>query len=238
MGSCNSAATPTGPPLIRIPGVLPKIWVPSLYLGGLTFVLALPAVRASKGPPWRVWLSVIIVVSIVGGLGEYTSPHLADPRRSPPRRNRPRSRMPRPELGPVDKFDSERPIREDGFLRDGDGSVYWLLATFLPGFRQFRFPAKLFTFTALGLAALAGLGWDRVCSRTHARRERSSRRFCSALPLATLVGRLDRSGSRFCATLRGNRIELDVRPARCRRRVPGDHPMPGARRSRTRWDCC
>ncbi len=30
----------------------------------------------------------------------------------------------------------------------------------LPGFRQFRLPAKLFTFTALGLAALAGIGWD------------------------------------------------------------------------------
>ena len=34
------------------------------------------------------------------------------------------------------------------------------MTTLLPGFRQFRFPAKLFTFTALGLAALAGMGWD------------------------------------------------------------------------------
>ena len=33
------------------------------------------------------------------------------------------------------------------YLRDGDGGIYWLLATLLPGFRQFRFPAKLFTFT-------------------------------------------------------------------------------------------
>ena len=32
------------------------------------------------------------------------------------------------------------------------------LSTLLPGFRQFRFPAKLFTFTTLGMAALAGLG--------------------------------------------------------------------------------
>src|SRR5262249_2888766 len=47
--------------------------------------------------------------------------------------------------------------------RDGDGSIYWLLATFLPGFRQFRFPAKLFTFAVLGMAALGGLGWDRLC---------------------------------------------------------------------------
>src|SRR6185312_15800408 len=36
----------------------------------------------------------------------------------------------------------------------------WWLAAVLPGFRLFRFPAKLFTFTALGLTALAGMGWD------------------------------------------------------------------------------
>ncbi len=56
------------------------------------------------------------------------------------------------------------PIRRDGCLRDGDGSIYWWLATFLPGFRQFRYPAKLFTFTSLALAALTGVGWDRLCA--------------------------------------------------------------------------
>ena len=39
-----------------------------------------------------------------------------------------------------------------------------MLSTLLPGFRQFRFPAKLFTFTTLGMAALAGLGWDAVAA--------------------------------------------------------------------------
>ncbi len=38
------------------------------------------------------------------------------------------------------------------------------MATVLPGFRQFRYPAKLFTFTALGLAVLAGVGWDSLRS--------------------------------------------------------------------------
>ncbi len=47
-------------------------------------------------------------------------------------------------------------------LNDSDGSAYWWLSTLLPGFRQFRYPAKLFTFTALALAALAGFGWDRL----------------------------------------------------------------------------
>src|ERR1700733_3299504 len=65
------------------------------------------------------------------------------------------------DLGPVDSTDVT-PIRLDGYLRDGDGSVYWCLTNVLPGFRQFRFPAKLFTFTTLGLAVLAGVGWDRV----------------------------------------------------------------------------
>jgi hypothetical protein len=146
----------------QIPGVYPKTWAPSLYLGGLTLVLAIPTLAFRKGPPWRVWLSVIVVVSMVAGLGKYTSPiwltrvfaetsHLAW------------SRSLTDELGPIDKYGSG-PIREDGFLRDGDGGIYWLLATFLPGFRQFRFPAKLFTLTAIAVAALGGLGWDRLCS--------------------------------------------------------------------------
>ncbi len=64
-------------------------------------------------------------------------------------------------LGPVDVL-GDMPIRRDGFLRDGDGSVYWWLATLLPGFTQFRYPAKLFTYTSLAVAALAGIGWDRI----------------------------------------------------------------------------
>ena len=147
----------------RIPGVYPKIWVPSLYLGGLTFVLALSSLAFRKGPPWRAWLSVIILVSVLGSLGKYTSPVwltrvLAESSGSA------LSKPLTAELGPIDKYDST-PIREDGFLRDGDGSIYWLLATFLPGFRQFRFPAKMFTFTALGMAALGGLGWDGLVER-------------------------------------------------------------------------
>ena len=67
-----------------------------------------------------------------------------------------------PDLGPIDS--DFAPIRLDGYFRDGDGSIYWWLSTVLPGFRQFRFPAKLITFTALALAGLAGLGWDRVSS--------------------------------------------------------------------------
>ena len=56
------------------------------------------------------------------------------------------------------------PVRLDGALRDGDGGVYWLLAAALPGFDSFRFPAKFLTIAALGIAGLAGIGWDRLAA--------------------------------------------------------------------------
>ena len=52
----------------------------------------------------------------------------------------------------------------------GDDSFYGLLTTALPALRLFRFPYKLLTFTALGLSALAGLGWDRLASGVDRRR--------------------------------------------------------------------
>lgn len=42
------------------------------------------------------------------------------------------------------------------------GSVYRLMATFLPGFSGFRFPSKILVFVSLAMAGLAGIGWDRV----------------------------------------------------------------------------
>ncbi|MFI5456180.1 MAG: YfhO family protein [Isosphaerales bacterium] len=147
---------------VQIPGVHPKMWVPSLYVGVLTVVLGCSALAFRNGPPWRVWLSAILVVSLLGSFGKYTSPILAARVVVATSKSAALEGL-TADLGPLDAIDA-MPIREDGFLRDGDGSFYWWLATVLPGFRQFRFPAKLFTFTALALAALAGLGWDRMCA--------------------------------------------------------------------------
>ena len=143
-----------------LPGIRPEIWTPSLYLGGLTLLLAFGAIGIRNGPPWRIWLIAITVVSLVGSLGQFTSPIwatriLAEISAWPTLRSLVR------DLGPLDPIQSP-PIRYDGYLRDGDGSIYWWLSMVLPGFRQFRFPAKLFTFTALGLSTLAGMGWDRL----------------------------------------------------------------------------
>jgi hypothetical protein len=128
-----------------------KVWVPSLYVGGLTLILALGAAGFRGGPVWRGWLTAIAFTSLLGSLGEFSSP-IWWARWSPSVAQA---------IGPHDPVNVAS-IRHDRYLRDGDGGFYWTLATVVPGFKQFRFPSKLLTFTALALAALAGLGWDRV----------------------------------------------------------------------------
>ncbi len=128
-----------------------RLWMPSVYLGGLTAVFAAAAVGFRGGPPWRAWLSAVAVVSLLAALGYYASPLLWA--RCVPGWNS--------VLGPIEPPFSWQ-VRNDGSLRDGDGGVYWFLASALPGFRSFRYPPKLLVFSALSVAGLAGLGWDRL----------------------------------------------------------------------------
>ncbi len=151
-----------------------KNWGPSLYLGGLTIILALGAAGFRGGPPWRGWLTAIALGSLLASFGEYTSP-LWWARWSPTLAAR---------VGPRDPHDVSA-IRIDGSLRDGDGSLYWMLVTLVPGFRQFRFPSKLLTFTALALSALAALGWDRLASGSS---RRMARLAAALLALTVIAG--------------------------------------------------
>ncbi len=128
-----------------------KEWIPSLYLGGFTLILGLAGWSFKEAPSWRKWLCVVGVITFLGALGEYAGP-LWWMRCIP---------MFNALIGPHDSFDGGV-IRFDDQLRDGDGSFYWFLATTLPGFGQFRYPAKLLSFTALTLAALSGVGWDQL----------------------------------------------------------------------------
>ncbi|HEV3166223.1 MAG TPA: hypothetical protein VGZ22_19515, partial [Isosphaeraceae bacterium] len=137
------------------PSHSPSTWVPSLYFGGIAFVLALGALSQRKGPPWRVWMTAVAVFSFLAALGEFGSPIWWA--RSLPAGVR--------LVGPHDPPPGQ-PFRSDGGVHDGDGSFYWLLATLLPGFRSFRYPSKLLTLTCLAVAALAGMGWDRLCAGT------------------------------------------------------------------------
>src|SRR5262249_44511165 len=135
-------------------------WTPSLYLGGATLVLALAAAGFRAMPPWGGWITAIALGSFGAALGEYGSPPWWAP---PP----PGAEL---HLGGHDMRDRANAPRADGTLRDGDGGFYWLLATALPGFRLFRYPGKLLTFTSLALSALAGLGWTQAAAREGPRR--------------------------------------------------------------------
>jgi hypothetical protein len=133
------------------PATSHRVWIPSLYLGGATLVLALGAFGVRGAPPWRGWIAGIAVISLVASFGEFAGPLWLG-----------RFFAPIAEYaGAHDPYETNA-IRVDGALRDGDGSLYWMLATAIPGFQQFRYPSKLLTFTCAAVALLAGYGWDRV----------------------------------------------------------------------------
>jgi hypothetical protein len=133
-------------------------WVPSVYLGGLTLVLAAASASFRQGPPWRSWLTAIVVIGVLAALGQYTSP-LFWARKSPALAAW---------LGPSD--DPELGDRTDGAIQDGDGGVYWLFTLTFPAFRSFRYPAKFLVPACLGVAGLAGHGWDSLSQRGRQRR--------------------------------------------------------------------
>lgn len=154
---------------------LGQMWTPSLYVGGLAIILAMSAFGFRGGPPWRAWLSAMTVVGLLGSLGSYTSPIWLG-------RLEPSIAA---QIGPHDP-ENAGPARADRALRDGDGSFYWAIANTLPGFRQFRYPGKLLTITVLGIAGLAGFGWDRALAGER-RRAPAAAAIACAIGLALLV---------------------------------------------------
>ena len=156
-----------------------KRWFPSLYLGGLTVVLAAAGAGLRGGPPWRTWLTALVVVGTLAAMGEYTSP-LFWARKVPALAAW---------LGPPD--DPVMGGRDDGAMPDGDGGIYWMFTAAFPAFRSFRYPAKLLIPACLGLAGLAGLGWDDLsegCRRRRAVATGAVLAGLSAVALLTLLG--------------------------------------------------
>jgi hypothetical protein len=153
-----------------------KAWIPSLYMGGLTLVLALSALRFRGLPAWRVWITSVGLFSLVASFGEFASPIWLARHSSPLALT----------IGGHDPGDLAA-IRPDGRLRDGDGGLYWTLATFLPGFKSFRYPSKFLTFAAIALATLAGQGWDALASGDAQARRRSIALSASLLGLTVIA---------------------------------------------------
>lgn len=144
-----------------------QVWTATLYTGVLTLVLAAAGLgdstRDDRDLPRRGFV-VLVLVSLAASLGEYGSPIW---------------------LCRALGFSLRSPNPGVPDLRDGDGGVYWLLATVLPGFGTFRYPSKLLTFTIAGLALLAAKGWDRLATGDP-RARRRARLVATALLIPTL----------------------------------------------------
>jgi hypothetical protein len=158
-----------------------QVWVPSLYLGGLTLVFALGGFGFRGGPPWRPWLSLVALVALTASFGRFGGP-LWIARWLPGASGL---------LGPHDPLQGVDRI--DAYLHDGAGSVYGLLAATLPGFHLFRYPGKLSVLAAAALAALAGEGWERLAGgQSRAPRHGSSAALMTTLAALGLVVTLRR----------------------------------------------
>ncbi|MDX2037097.1 MAG: hypothetical protein SFX72_10630 [Isosphaeraceae bacterium] len=155
------------------PSAVHRIWVPSLYAGGTTLILALAAFGFRRAEPWRGWMSGILVLSLLGAFGEFGSP-LFWARGIPALES---------VIGPRDP-ENTNAIRMDRHLRDGDGSLYWAMSIALPGFQGFRYPSKLLSLSLLAMAVLAGAGLERLLAGDGSR----ARRGAIALLVLTVAG--------------------------------------------------
>jgi len=116
-----------------------RVWVPSLYMGLLPLVLAVGAMRPRHGPTRIGWLSWALILSLVAALGWYGPGWIVHEIWAAAGADR--AGLP---LGP--------PV----------GGLYWLLTLVLPGYIDFRYPAKWLTVVSLCLSMLAAAGWDRA----------------------------------------------------------------------------
>jgi len=130
-----------------------ELWVPSLYVGLLPFLLAWSALRFRRGPAearWMTWSGSLAMLSAMGTFGggwwlrqfEITASWFATA------------------TGLVaEPLGWEQTVSPVG---DAVGGLYWWLGVALPGYVNFRYPAKWLVVASLALSMLAALGWDHV----------------------------------------------------------------------------
>ncbi len=147
-----------------------RIWTPSLYLGLAPLLAALCTFSLRKKADVNTrWLSWLVVWGLLGSLGGYGLGWLAQ----------------EITLGDENAKAIGAPV----------GGLYWLQVVLLPGYVQFRYPAKLMVLASLGISLLAALGWDALC--------RGERR--RALPI---IGILAALSAGLLATLELARLTL------------------------------
>jgi hypothetical protein len=120
-----------------------KSWTTSQYMGLLPFLLALSAWRVRRTDARTCWLSWIALLATVASFGRF---------------------------GPGQLFLWEPSSVEVAFgqphwLTRAVGGLYWLMATLLPGFAEFRYPAKLLVPAACAGCLLSARGLDALLAR-------------------------------------------------------------------------
>ncbi|MDO5308521.1 MAG: hypothetical protein Q4G03_03375 [Planctomycetia bacterium] len=126
------------------------VWTPSLYFGAFPAILAFSALRLCRRrrvgareneltQNARAFASWLVLLGLLGALGGYGAVWFG--------------RV-------IHSLFASTPLAT-GF-KNGDpvGGVYWLCNILIPGFVQFRYPAKFMTLAMLGFSILIGLGWD------------------------------------------------------------------------------
>ena len=111
-----------------------RVWVPSLYIGLITILVALTGFRFCGLSRKRVWLTWLITFFAVGSFGWY---------------------------GIVWLINEFLPPNRQLELGSQVGGLYWLMNIALPNYFAFRYPAKLFVIASLGLSLLAGVSLRR-----------------------------------------------------------------------------
>jgi len=120
------------------------LWTPTLYLGFAPLLLAITQLRFCRrrrrpAPVRQRWLSWLLVLSLAASFGWYGLAWVVN------------------ETGY--QIAGQRGVTDVG---DPVGGLYWLMTVSLPGYVNFRFPAKWFTFASLAAALLAARGLDQL----------------------------------------------------------------------------
>lgn len=117
-----------------------RVWVPTLYSGTIPLVLALAAFRLRRAPPPILWMSWCVTIGLLASFGAYGPGWIAA------------------ELSRLFSGRGEGTFPVGGAF----GGLYWFFNVVLPGYVQFRYPAKWLVVAALGLSQLAAFGLDAV----------------------------------------------------------------------------
>lgn len=140
------------------------IWTPSLYLGTLPLLLALGTWRLRRADPRVQWLSWIALLAVLASFGCYGLGLLGQS---------------------LQRVFTAEPVQPA--VAGPVGGLYWLMTVLLPGYVAFRYPAKLLVMASLALAALAGIGFDRMLASGGDRLVRHLQILGAASLLAALV---------------------------------------------------